>query len=147
MTTVLKRRDVEVDAGEQFTGHLIASDVDGDDISFQLMGGPTGFIVNGDGSMEWSPIIAGTFTVRVAVTDGDLTDQMAFTIIVNEADIVDDDDEVDDEIDDDGTDEESKDKESNTPTLIAVVIIVVVALISLIFLIFRGREKEQTLEE
>jgi hypothetical protein len=68
-----------------------ASDPDGDPLTFSLGSSiPSGASITGAGFFTWTPIEAqgpGIYTIRIIVSDGDLTDYEDITVTVNEVNI------------------------------------------------------------
>jgi len=75
--------------GEAYTYDVDATDPDeGDTLAYSLDAAPTGMaIVAATGVISWTPAAAGTFSVIVSVSDGELTDTQNFALTVSEAEV------------------------------------------------------------
>ena len=75
--------DVVVNEGEEVSFTVTASDPDGDALSFSVEGLPSGAIFE-NGVFTWTPTDeqAGNYSVTFTVSDGELSDSDAITIIV-----------------------------------------------------------------
>jgi len=72
--------------GQTYTYSLVATDSDGDALTYSLTTDPsTDMAINPNtGIISWTPTAAGTFWVTVKVSDGELTDTQSFSIAVSE---------------------------------------------------------------
>ena len=75
--------------GEAYTYDVDATDPDeGDVLTYSLNAAPTGMtIVAATGVISWTPAAAGTFSVIVSVSDGELSDTQSFALTVSEAEV------------------------------------------------------------
>ena len=71
-----------VPLGTAFWLPLDGSDPEGHALTWAGNGLPAGLVLSGDGVISGTPAAAGTTTVRVTVSDGDLTDTESFAIEV-----------------------------------------------------------------
>ena len=76
--------------GEAYTYDVDATDPDeGDVLTYSLNAAPTGMaIVPTTGVISWTPAAAGTFSVSVSVSDGELSDTQSFDLTVSEAEVI-----------------------------------------------------------
>ena len=82
---ILSSPVVSVNAGGDYNYTVIATDIDGDPISFSLVGGPTGMVIDATGRITWPTVIGdqGTFPVVLEVTDNfGESDSQSFTLEV-----------------------------------------------------------------
>jgi hypothetical protein len=71
--------------GQTYTYSLVATDPDGDTLTYSFTAKPSGMTINvSTGIISWTPTAAGTFWVTVKVSDGELTDTQSFSIAVSE---------------------------------------------------------------
>jgi len=69
--------------GAAYTYDVDATDEDGDVLTYSLDAAPTGMtIVATTGVISWTPAAAGTFSVIVSVSDGELSDAQSFALTV-----------------------------------------------------------------
>ena len=71
-----------------YTLDVNATDADGDVLTYSLLIGPSGMIINGQtGVIQWTPLQAhlGDTTVSVGVSDGALADTLTYVLTVNDA--------------------------------------------------------------
>ena len=76
--------------GVAYTYDVNATDPDeGDVLTYSLSAKPTGMdIVAATGVISWTPAAAGTFSVVVSVSDGELSDTQSFDLTVSEAEVI-----------------------------------------------------------
>lgn len=76
--------DASLTAGETFTYTVEATDPDGDDLTYSLLGTPpAGMTIDeNSGLISWIPAAVGSFEVTVDVSDGELSDTQSFNINV-----------------------------------------------------------------
>jgi hypothetical protein len=76
-----------VKAGTSFSVALQGKDVDGDALTYTMMGAPTGMTLSSAGVLAWSKAVKGTYTLKVTVKDSHgLAGAVAtITVIVNAA--------------------------------------------------------------
>jgi len=70
---ILSSPPAEAEVGQPYSYQIEAVDIDGDDLSFELLQGPVGMTLSPDGLLEWLPTeenAAGENLVQVKVTDG-----------------------------------------------------------------------------
>ncbi|NRB37045.1 MAG: hypothetical protein HRU20_01100 [Pseudomonadales bacterium] len=82
--TQIEAQSITVD--KKFRYQIQASDVDGDDLNYQLVHGPKGLEINDDGKLYWRPTESdiGSHTVIISISDGDLKVRKHFDIRVLE---------------------------------------------------------------
>jgi basic membrane protein A len=74
--------------GEAYTYTVEAIDPDGDTLTYSLLAAPADMaIVATIGVISWTPTAAGTFSVTVNVSDGELSDSQSFTLTVSPASV------------------------------------------------------------
>jgi RHS repeat-associated protein len=61
---------------------VVASDPDGDALSFTLMGAPTGMAVDSAGRVGWARAVAGEFNVTIQVSDGVAVTEQSYKLTV-----------------------------------------------------------------
>ena len=73
-----------VTAGETFTYTVEATDPDGDDLTYSLLGTPPAGMTIDDNSgvINWTPTALGNFYATVEVSDGELSDTQSFSVNV-----------------------------------------------------------------
>ena len=71
--------------GEEYVYNVLATDPDGDDLTYSLTTNPSTdmTIEQNSGVISWTPNSTGLFEVTVEVSDGELTDTQTFTITVS----------------------------------------------------------------
>ncbi|BDV43726.1 sulfurtransferase [Geotalea uraniireducens] len=71
-------------AGVAYTYHVVASDPNGDSLTFGLSAAPAGMEIDSLGNLAWTPTVsqAGSNTVTIAVSDGALSASQTFTVEV-----------------------------------------------------------------
>ncbi|MBV7299148.1 putative Ig domain-containing protein [Enterovibrio paralichthyis] len=74
-------------AGQQYRYQVLASDPDGDALSFSLNQSPAGMVINQSGLVEWAvpQSFAGNAPVEIIVSDGKAQTKQSFGILVNSA--------------------------------------------------------------
>lgn len=71
------------DEGDVVSLAIIASDTDGDPLTFSASGLPGGLTMNGSGVISGTANIAGQFLVTVTVSDGELSTEVSFDWAIN----------------------------------------------------------------
>jgi len=75
--------DLSVTVDDTYTYDVVATDADGDTLTYSLTTSPTDMTIDPDtGEITWTPSATGDYSVTVQVSDGDLTDTQSFTITV-----------------------------------------------------------------
>ncbi|HDP73854.1 MAG TPA: hypothetical protein ENN46_02755 [Candidatus Woesearchaeota archaeon] len=70
---------------EKYTYDVKANDPDGDTLTFMLLAGPEGMIINfTTGRITWTPASKGTFPVNISVSDSQTTVFQNFDVVVTE---------------------------------------------------------------
>ncbi|MBM4249933.1 MAG: hypothetical protein FJ149_10990 [Euryarchaeota archaeon] len=69
--------------GVPYEHRIIATDDDGDPLSFRLERGPPGMSVSPDGRLSWMPSGNGTFEISIAVEDGEMAAYLNYTLALN----------------------------------------------------------------
>jgi large repetitive protein len=80
-----------VDEGSLLSFTATATDPNEDTLTFSLSGAPAGAVITSGGDFTWTPTEAqgpATYTFSVVVSDGTVSDSQAFTVTVNEVNVV-----------------------------------------------------------
>jgi hypothetical protein len=121
--------DQHLKAGKGFYYVLKAKDYDNGHLTFSLLSGPDGFIVNENGSIVWKPTTKqhGSFNVTVMVSDGWFSDYKTFNVTVEKA-------------------PDRWNYLNQSMVLVLILIFVIIAGIC-VLLYFRGRKKKEMLQK
>jgi len=67
-----------------YTYNVVATDTDGDTLTYSLTSGPTGMTINSStGVISWTPNAVGDYDVTLKVSDGESFDTQSFTITIS----------------------------------------------------------------
>jgi hypothetical protein len=73
--------------GQTYTYTVVATDLDGDALTYDLIPligfVPVGMTISSAGVVSWTPTAVGVYPVTVEVSDGELTDTQSFTVTVS----------------------------------------------------------------
>ena len=70
--------------GEEYVYNVLATDPEGDDLTYTLITKPTGMTISIAGIINWIPTTVGSFEVTVEVSDEKSSDIQSFSITVSE---------------------------------------------------------------
>ena len=70
---------------DPYTYALQASDIEGSNLTFQLLSGPEGMSINNSGVLTWNPLEAGSYFVEITVSDGASVVNQDFDLVVVDA--------------------------------------------------------------